>query len=331
LRAGGQALTLLGNPRNSLVLRSLSEGAKDQRDLRRDVGFPAPSTLRGHLEALENAGVVDRRRRDASPSTLEYDLTDAGQELLAVAASLGRWLATAPRHPIELGSDPAKAAIKGLVEGWSAAVLTTLAGGPLSLTELDKRISAISYPSLERCLDTMRLAEQLDVGKRTRRGTPYTLTDWLRRGLAPLALGARWEHRHRPDGVDEIDHSDIDGALLLGGPLFKLSGRVSGVCQLVVKIPDGKKQQRHLGFVEVQSGRISFRAVYPQVKPDAWASGTADTWFAAVIDADPSGLKMSGDSDLADAVLDGLHQALFEDGAGEADRPSDVAESEAQG
>lgn len=339
MRAGGQTLTLLGNPRNSLILRALAEGTKGQRDLRRDAGFPAQSTLRGHLETLEKAGVIDKRRRDSFPGTLEYDLTDPGRELLAVAASLERWLAGAPRGPVELGSDAARAAIKGLVEGWSAAVLTTLANGPLSLTELDMRIAAISYPTLERCLDTMRLAEQLEVGERTARGTPYEVTEWLRQGLGPLALGARWEHRHQPDGVDPIEHADIDGALMLGGPLFKLSGEVSGVCQLAVKTPGGKKQRRSLGFVEVRSGKVNFRAVYSQDKPDAWASGTMDTWFATVIDADPSGLRMSGDRDLAEAVFEGVHKALFKDGAGQpeetaktrANQPDDAAKSEAQG
>lgn len=328
MRAGGQTLTLLGNPRNFLILKSLAEGTKGQRDLRRDAGFPAQSTLRGHLEALEKAGVVEKRRRNSFPGTLEYDLTEPGQELLGVATSLGSWLAAAPRRPIELGSDAAKAAIKGLVEGWSAAVLTTLAAGPLSLTELDKRIATVSYPTLERCLDTMRLAEQLEVGARSPKGTPYAVTDWLRRGLGPLALGARWEHCHRPDGVHSINHSDIDGALTLGGPLFKLSGEVNGVCQLAVKVPDGKKQRRSLGFVEVQSGKLSFRAVYPQVKPDAWASGSMETWFATVIDADTSGLKMSGDRDLAGAVFDGVRQALFED---EPIRPGELATPELHG
>lgn len=312
MRAGGHTLTLLSIPRNFLILRSLAEGTKGQLDLRRDAGAPAQSTLRSSLETLEKIGAIERRRRDSFPGTLEYDLTEAGLGLLGVAASLERWLAAAPREPIELGSSPAKAAIKGLVEGWCASVLTTLAAEPLSLTELDKRISAVSYPTLGRCLDTMRLAEQLEVGDRSPKGTPYALTDWLRRGLTPLALAARWEHCHGPDGVDSIQHSDIDGALMLGGPLFKVSGKVSGVCQLAVKIPDGKKQQRSLGFVEVRSGRISFRGVYPQVKPDAWASGTMDTWFATVIDADTTGLRMSGNRELAEAVFDGVHAALFD-------------------
>lgn len=315
MRAGGRTLTLLGTPRVYLILRSLGEGTKGQLELRRAAGAPAQSTLRGHLRTLEGVGAVDKRRRDSFPGALEYDLTDAGRELLGVTESLNRWLACAPTGPIELGGDPARAAIKGLVDGWSAAVLSTLARGPHSLTELNKQIAAVSYPTLERCLETMRLAEQLDVGDRTSRGTPYAITDWLRRGLAPLVLATRWEHRHRPDGVDPVGEGDIDDAVLVGGPLFRLSGRLNGICQLAVRIPDGKTQQRMLGHLRVRDGRMEFGEVYPDTKPDAWASGTMDAWFATVIDADTTGLRMSGDDKLAHEILSGVHEALFKDEA----------------
>lgn len=311
MRAGGWALTLLGAPRIFLILQSLSEGKKTQLELRRDAGSPAQSTLRGHLQTLEGIGAVARERQDTFPGTLEYELTEAGHELYRVAGSAERWLADAPGRPLELGADPAKAAIKGLVEGWSATVLTALASGPLSLTGLDKRISAVSYPSIERCLQTMRLAEQLEVGKRGSNGTPYALTEWLRRGLTPLTIAARWEHRHHPEGADPVERGDVGDALLIGGPLFKLSGGTSGICQLAVRIPGGEKQDRSLAFLEIRDGRLSFGGVYPQVKPDAWASGTAETWFATVIDADTTGLRLSGDTELVGAIFDGVRKALF--------------------
>jgi bacillopeptidase F (M6 metalloprotease family) len=61
----------------------------------------------------------------------------------------------------------------------------------------------------------------------------------------------------------------------------------------------------------VLDGKVASGGVYPQAKPDAWASGTTDTWFSTVIDADTAGLRLSGDRDLAEAVFDGVHQALF--------------------
>jgi DNA-binding HxlR family transcriptional regulator len=313
VRAGGQTLTLLGTPRIYRILQSLAQGSKGRLELRRDAGCPAQSTMRAHFATLEGIGAVIKDEGGSSPGSLKYHLTRSGRDLLGVADSVERWLADAPNGPLELGSDPAKAAVKGLVGGWSATVLTTLSVGPMSLTELDKRISTVSYPTIERCLETMRLAEQLEVGSRTPKGTPYALTDWLRRGLVPLALAARWEHRHQPAGVDSISRGDVDDALMLGGPLFKLPGKTDGVCQLAVKIPDGKQQHRTLAYVEVRNGEINFGAVYPQVEPDAWAAGTTDSWFATVIDADASGLKISGDRDLASAVFDGVHRALFTD------------------
>lgn len=313
MRAGGYALTLLGAPRIFLILQSLAEGPKGQFELRRDAGSPAQSTLRGHLKTLEAVGAIGKERQDTFPGTIEYELTEAGRELDAVAQCVARWLAEAPSGPHELGADPARAAIKGLVEGWSATVLSALASGPLSLTELDKRISAVSYPSIERCLQTMRLAEQLEVGKRGSKGTPYALTEWLRRGLTPLAIAARWEHRNHPKGARPIERSDIDAAMLVGGPLIELSGAADGTCQLAVRIPNRKRHDRSLAFVEVKNGELGFGSVYPQVKPDAWASGTAETWFSTVIEADTTGLRQNGDAALIGAIFDSVREALFSD------------------
>ena len=311
MRAGGKTLTQLGNPRIFLILRSLAGGPKSQLELRRDAGAPAQSTLRGHCRALEAAGAIERHRRNSFPGTLEYALTERGRELIVVAASLQVWLDTAPNGPVELGGDLARAAIKGLADSWSVTVLTTLAAGPLSLTELDKQIAAVSYPTIERCLETMRIAEQLDVGERTSRGTPYTIREWLRRGLTPLILAARWEHRHETDEVDAIDQTDIEDAIRLGGPLIELPKGLNGLCQFAVRIPGGEKQGRTFGFLRVSDGQMTFAAANPPTEPDALASGTMDTWFASLIDADTTGLRMSGDHELAGAILGGIHEALF--------------------
>jgi len=311
MRAGGQSLTLLCAPRIYLILASLAGGTKGQLELRRDAGAPAQSTLRGHLKALETAKAIVRRRRDSFPGTLEYDLTGPGRELLEVAESLERWLADAPRGPLELGSDPARAAIKGLVEGWSTTVLPALAAGPLSLTELDKQVSVVTYPTIERCLETMRITEQLEVGIRSPRGTPYSITDWLRRGLGPLVAGARWEHHVNLDGAEPICHVDIGDSLALLSPLLEFSADLSGICQLAAKITNDKGQHRVMGWVEVHQGQLVFEPVYPQRVPDAWASGTIDGWFSAVADADTAGLKLSGDRDLTRIVLGRPHKALF--------------------
>jgi len=314
VRAGGQTLTLLGAPRTFLILESLAEGPKGQFELRRDAGSPAQSTLRGHLRTLETAGAIARRRRDSFPGALEFTLEESGQELLDVAVDLQRWLSSAPGGPLELGGDAAKAAIKGLVEGWNTTVLTTLAAGPLSLTEMDKRIGTVSYPTIERCLETMRLADQLEVGVRSNKGTPHAVTEWLRRGVGPLTLGARWEHRRKPEGALPIHRPDVEGAFSLVAPLLDLSARRQGICHLSVRLPDGDKRQRFTGFVEVRGKQAVLGGVHPQTKPDAWASGGVEDWFSALTEANGD-LKISGKRELAQALLGGVHRTLFADEA----------------
>lgn len=311
MRAGGNTLALLSAPRTVLILQSLGGGPKGQLELRRDAGLPAQSTLRGQLKTLEESGAIVKHRRDSFPGTLEYELAEPGRELLTVAAGLEGWLAGAAGGPLHLGTDPARAAVKGLVEGWTTTVLTALAEGPLSLTELDKRISTVAYPSIERCLETMRLAEQLEVGKRGPKGTPHALTDWLRRGLAPLALAARWEHRHRPDGTVPISQKDVEGALGLATPLLALPARVSGICQMATRVRQDDTQRRFTCWIELRDGDVAVGPVHTGRKPDAWASSTADGWFATLVDGDGGNMRTGGDRKLLRTLVDRLHETLF--------------------
>ncbi len=64
-------------------------------------------------------------------------------------------------------------------------------------------ISSLSYPSLERRLAAMRLAGLIEARPGNGRGTPYAVTDWLRRGIArwppPSAGSGETYLRHRAD------------------------------------------------------------------------------------------------------------------------------------
>ncbi|HXS47363.1 MAG TPA: winged helix-turn-helix transcriptional regulator, partial [Solirubrobacterales bacterium] len=141
-RSGAQTLALLASPLNILILRALSEGPKRQTELRRVAGAPAQTTLRAHLQGLSEIDAIVKSRRNRFPGVLEFELTEAGRDLLSVTTALGRWLRCAPEGPLELGSDAAKAAVKALADGWSTTMLRALAAGPLSLTELDHIIGS---------------------------------------------------------------------------------------------------------------------------------------------------------------------------------------------
>lgn len=314
-RSGSRALALLAAPLNGQILRKLAEGPRRLVELRRETGSPAQSTMRSHLRELEGVGALAKTRRNRFPGVLEYELTRPGTELLFVAVALERWLGNAPEEPIPFGSDAAKAAIKALVEGWSSTMLRALAAGPLSLTELDRVIGALNYPSLERRLAAMRLAGQIEARPNGGRGTPYAVTGWLRRGIAPLLAAARWERRHVPDETAPIGRADIEAAFLLAVPLLELPAEISGSCRLGVETTNGRERGLVGALVCVREGRVASCTVRLGGSPDAWASGSAAAWFRAMIEADSAQLELGGHQRLARGLLDGLHGTLFGAGA----------------
>lgn len=296
---------------NVEVLHALAERPRSLMDLRREAGSPPPTTMRGHMRTLTETGVLVRQRQNSFPGALDYELTPAGHELVVVTRALQDWLANSPGKPLELGTAAAKSAIKALVEGWSTNILRALAAKPLSLTELDRLISSLNYPSLERRLGAMRTAGQIEAAPSPGRGTPYTVTDWLRRAVAPLAAAAQWERLNAPETTLPISRLDIEAAFLLAIPLIDPPPDLSGTCRLAVQIQTGNGEQLAGVLVVVEEGEIVSCATSHQGQADAWASGSASTWLRAVIEHDTDRLEMGGDCHLTRGLLDGLHGSLF--------------------
>lgn len=310
-RSGAQTLVLLSTPLNVPILRALAEGPKQQVQLRQETGSPAQTTLRGQLKRLEQLDAIEKQRRNRFPGVLEYDLSAAGRALLFVADTLEEWLSRVPEAPLPLGGNPAKAAIKALAEGWSTTMLRALATGPLSLTELDRVIAALSYPSLERRLAAMRLVGLVEACANDGPGTPYALTDWARRGIGPLAAAARWERRHMSRIAMPIGRIDVETAFLLSAPLLRLASELSGTCRMAVELPGGREQRLAGVIIGVENGRTDSCTTRLQGNPDAWALGSVTAWLDAVIEADTARIEPGGDTHLACALLDTLHRELF--------------------
>jgi DNA-binding HxlR family transcriptional regulator len=313
-RSGAQTLGLLVAPLNALILRALADGPTQQAELWRETSSPAQTTLRAQLKKLVEIGAIDKQRRNRFPGVLEYELTASGRGLLAVADALDRWLGQSPEASLQLGGNAAKAAIKALAEGWSTTMLRALAATPLSLTELDRVISSLSYPSLERRLAALRLTGQVEARASNGRGTPYAVTAWTRQGIGPLAAAARWERCHVPHNTAPLGRIDAEAVFLLTVPLLSLSEEISGSCRMAMEVP-GSDGRRLAGVVVgVERGRIESCTSRLQGTPDAWALGSATAWLEAIVDADTDRIEPGGDSRLARALLDCLHLALF--GAG---------------
>jgi len=216
LRAGAKALSLLAVPLNVHVLTTLAEEPRSLYDLRRAAGSPPQTTMRGHLRKLMKIGVLKHWQSPEFSGSVEYELGEAGRDLLAVADLSQHWLNRAPEEPVPLGTSAAKSALKALVDGWSSGIVRVLAARPLSLTDLNKLISGLNYPSLERRLGALRFTNLIEAAPSEGRGTPYRATGWLRQAMAPLAAATRWERRHWADETVPISRIDDSRSIIFG-------------------------------------------------------------------------------------------------------------------
>lgn len=312
MRAGGYSLSLLSVPLNAQVLQALERERTSLIDLRRAVGSPPQTTMRSHLRTLTEHGILERRRQNEFPGSLDYELAQPGREFLGVAAVLQTWLDNSPQAPIPLGSGVAKKAIKALVDGWSSAIIRALAARPLSLTDLNRLISSLNYPSLERRLAAMRQVGQIEPHPDRTRATPYAVTDWLRRSVAPLAAAARWERRHIPDATTPIARSDIESAFLLAVPLTAASSEVTGSCRLAVEVRNGGHEPALAGVqVGLRKGQVESCFARLEGAVDASISGSVSGWIRALTEGDVDGLEVGGESQLGWNLLEGLNTAMF--------------------
>ena len=312
MRSGAQTLVLLAAPLNVLILRTLEDGPTKQVDLRRQADSPAQTTLRAQLKRLVEIGAIDKQRRNRFPGVLEYELTPSGRDLLLVATTVERWLGDGPDGPLPIGHGAAKAAIKALAEAWSTAMLRAIAARPLSLTELDGVIPSLNYPALERRLAAMRLAGLIEARTNSGRGTPYASTEWLRRGVAPLAAAARWERRRLPESTTQLGPLEAETALLLAIPLVRISAGLSGSCRLAIEL-EGAGRRRLAGvLLEVRcNGRVKSSTADFEGPTDAWALGSPAAWLAALVERDTAALELGGDCSLGRGLVEGLHDALL--------------------
>lgn len=303
-------LSVLAAPLNVAVLQALDEEPRSLIDLRRAAGSPPQTTMRGHLRALTELGVLERRRQDGFPGAVDFALTSAGRDLSVVSDVVAGWLQSSPDGPLALGSPAAKSAIKALVAGWTSNLVRALAARPLSLTELDALISSVSYPSLERRLGAMRLVGLVEKVRANGRGTPYRVTEWLRQATAPIAAASRWERRHAPAQTSPIGGRDAEAALLLAMPMLRLADGTSGTCRFAVETNSSNGNRLAGVMVAVEAGEVVSCISRLEGSPDAWAVGPAGAWLSALLERDFELLEIGGDTSFSRTLLESLCGAL---------------------
>lgn len=308
-RAGATALTLLSAPLNVSILRTLEEGPESVIDLRKKVGSPPQSTMRIYLRTLNGIGAVERSQEARFQGTVRYTITPGGKALLGVAETVQVWLQAAPEGPIELGSPAAKSAIKALVEGWSSNIIRVLAARPVSLTELNRLIPKLSYPSLERRLTAMRLVGLVEA-RRGARVTPYAATEWLRRAVATIISASEWEREYASELTPPLGRLDVEATFLLAIPLIVLSPDVNGEVRLAVEVQRGASPVFAGVLVRVKEGEVTSCVPGLDGEAQAWVSGAPRSWLRRISKGEKDHLEVGGDSPAARAVLEGLHRTV---------------------
>jgi len=310
-RAGAQTLNLLATPAVAEVLRSLAEGPKGLTELRRTTGVPAQTTLRAQLKRLADLRAIEKHRRSAFPGALDYELAEAGHDLVFVAEALEAWIDGSPIGHMPLGELAAKTTVKALVEAWSTSVLRVLAVRPRTLTELSQVISSVSYPSLERRLGALRLAGLVEARAANGPGNPYGVNPWLRRGVAPLIAAADWERRHRPDQTPPFGQLEQETFFLLTLPMLELPKSASGTCRLVADLSISGETRLAGVTADIERGELRACTTRSDGKPDACLVGPSRAWFGAALSGSADSLELSGDRKLARALIAALRAALF--------------------
>ncbi len=77
-----ECMAVLGGAWTPNVVWYLSGGPRRFSELRADIPGVSAKMLTQRLRALEAKGVVDREVKPTSPPSVEYSLTDLGQELV---------------------------------------------------------------------------------------------------------------------------------------------------------------------------------------------------------------------------------------------------------
>ena len=313
-RAGALTLLYLSSPLERPVLRTvmaeLTTGVKVQEIEEPDPEFMVMGVFEDSY-LLEPADPDHPPGEPIGPDTMMRP-TPAGREVPFVGAVLARWLRRCPERPLELGPE-SRRHMAALLGGWASMTIHALAGGPRSAAQACEAIQVLDREvidaRIDSMLDTGLLEEAPGAGPD---GEPLVgPTEWLRRGIAPLAAAARMELRFPPGDTAPIGALDVEAAFQLTLPLLKLPSRFAGACSLAVELEEGVPGGPAGVTVGIEDDRVV--ACEPGVDPaaDTAVSGTTAAWLDAVIERRAEGISSSGDPRLAKRILRELHRALF--------------------
>jgi DNA-binding HxlR family transcriptional regulator len=313
---------ILRDPTNRLIIATLAE----ERDLPLDVaGLQAHALpdapvrfLRDRLRQLAESGVVER---EAEPTprtpgaTATWVLTPAGRDLHRIHAVIVRIVTragaarvTASGHRQDLAVE---IALDALADPPTLKIVQQLAaaGDPMDPDALEAACHPVTRRTLYRRLRILQdegLVDRLVTHEVPRR-THYALHDRWRPVAGVLLLAAWWELRH---GAGRAPSFDLPLLLHLVAPVAKSPRGRDGLVSCTVTAPETPDAVD--AHVRLRVGDGGLRLPAPEATDhDAAISGTPLAWAAALVTDARGELTISGDADLADALITSARAALL--------------------
>jgi len=304
-------LKLLGNGANGPILMALGPRSLRTKKLTEKVPTYAPRTVYRHARKLAELKLVDREEVAGVPSTVIHCLSPAGRDLYHL---LSTYAAASLPWVLGPGSGDGLWTACGLIgEMWTYGWIEELGHGGRSATDLAEATPKMTFHQASRrthqLLSWSLLYESTAKGHRKR----YQLSDQSRHGMALITGLGRWRQQHVI--------GEEDGALTVGGMTSVLRASLP-----LVQLPQHQERSIRLGVVGTTgldgergsatltmhvSAAGTVRCVKAKSSEDAWAIGTVDTWFAALLDGDQEQMRMGGDEDFVGACLKQLYDALW--------------------
>jgi DNA-binding HxlR family transcriptional regulator len=206
------------------------------------------------------------------------------------------------RHPYDQWSPDARA-LDLVGDKWTLLIVRDLAAGPRRFVELQRVLPGISTEQLRSRLNRM-VADGMLTRKRYREVPPrvdYELTERARELMPILGELARWGYEWAWSPPRASESVDV-GAIFRLAPGLISRPSATGTVEFGVDEPEGRAA--YAFTVAEDSVSVEER---PADAPDARVTGPAAAWVKAFSpERDRSGLELTGDVQLASALLDGL-------------------------
>ena len=206
------------------------------------------------------------------------------------------------RHPYDQWSPDARA-LDLVGDKWTLLIIRDLAAGPRRFVELQRVLPGISTEQLRSRLNRM-VADGMLTRKRYREVPPrvdYALTKRAGELMPVLAELARWGYQWAWSPPRESEAVDL-------GAIFRLApglvGTKSGPGTIELRVEDGEERSCYACTIASNGVAVGESEVE---HADARVLGGHDAWVRALSPArDRSGLQISGNRELAEALLDDL-------------------------